>query len=77
MFPGGPSIGEVYTIVSSDGLAASNITYHNHLLCCGQVDIWNFQYNGSWYVEAHGYGSNYPVVGWLNQWMGPGVFGGI
>jgi hypothetical protein len=73
----GVIVGHVVTYYSSGGFAASNLTLSDHWLCCGQVDITNFQYNGSWYVSAHGYGSNYPGVGWLNQYSGPGIFSGM
>ena len=74
-FPeGGPIAGHVRTEIASDGLSASNITQSDHILRHGQVDIYNRQIGGSWYVGAHGYGSNLRGVGWLNQAMGPNVF---
>jgi hypothetical protein len=40
-------------------------------------DLGSTAISGSWYVDAHGYGSNSPGFGALNQWFGPGIFTGM
>jgi RHS repeat-associated protein len=70
-------VGHVQTFFYNNGFSARNITQSDHWLCCGQVDISNHIFGGSWYVSAHGYGSNYFGVGWANQAYGPVVFQGM
>jgi hypothetical protein len=67
--------GHVLTIFSDRGFAATNFTLPDHDLCCGRVDIRNYLAGNSWFVTAHGYGSNYFGIGWANQLLGPGIFG--
>lgn len=68
-------VGHVQTLISKDGLSATNITQADHMLRWGQVDISNRVIEGSWYVGAHGYGSNTNyAIGTLNQYYGPSIF---
>ncbi|MFL6844024.1 MAG: hypothetical protein ACJ8ER_03995, partial [Allosphingosinicella sp.] len=76
---GSPFIaGHVLTRISRDGLSATNFALPGHILCCGQVDIRNYESNGNWYVAAHGHGPNFYLgMGWVNQFFGPGIFTGM
>ena len=71
------SVGHVQTIFTDGGFTATNITQLDHLLCCGSVTIRNVDYDGFWFAYAHGDGSNYYGMGWVNQVFGKGIFYGL